>query len=76
MNLKHVKEIVKFSEHLGLRAEAKMSNSTHIWIHLTDKVGRSYRVLMSVSPSDHRALKNCQSIIKRFARGEINNVQR
>jgi hypothetical protein len=67
-NMKHVKELKKFAEKLGLEVEAKNRGGTHIGMTIKRQDGESTTLIVSSSPSDHRAMLNNHAFIKRFLR--------
>jgi len=77
MNLpRHIRELVEFSKSLDLVATPSRRKNTHWLISLTNSTGDTYRVIVGNSISDHLAMANNRGIIKRFARGVMNEYTR
>lgn len=67
-NMKHVKELKKFAEKLGLEVEVKQRKGTHVGLRLNRPDGESTLLIVASSPSDHKAVLNNHAFIKRFIR--------
>lgn len=68
MNLKFVKEMIKYAESLGLKCEAKQRGSTHIGVRATRPDGETKLFILSASPSAPSTRVNARADFKRFAR--------
>lgn len=74
--MKHVKELCRFAESLGLSTKRETRGNTHIGIKLTHPNGESTTMIIGASISDHRAMLNNRAFIKRFIRQqEFQNVK-
>lgn len=65
-NMKHVKELKKFAEKLGLEVEVRQRKGTHIGLYLNRPDGETALLIVGSSPSDHKAMLNNHAFIKRF----------
>lgn len=74
--LKHVRELVEFAAKYNIKATDSPRKNTHRQLLLEKENGEKFTMIIAASPSDHLAMANNRAIIKRFARGVINEYTR
>lgn len=73
---KHIRELVRFADKLGIETEVVHRGNTHLQLKMKSSRGDTYNMIVGASPSDHLAVKNNQSRIRRFAKGVMDEYTR